>query len=96
LTVSATIAAGSPPIEVVAAGALLATQSEADEPYDRQHHGRDPEEVHIGEIPASEDPTSMLWTARCSEPDHDLLGHFATREEAEAAKQQHVQAEHRR
>jgi hypothetical protein len=51
-------------------------------------------EVFIGEIPAPEDTTTMLWTVRCSEPSHDLLGHFETREEAESAKDDHLRAAH--
>jgi hypothetical protein len=52
-------------------------------------------EIIIGEIPAAEDPTSMLWTARCTEPDHDLLGHFDTRPEAEDAGGRHLESCHR-
>jgi hypothetical protein len=51
-------------------------------------------EVVIGEIPAADDPTTMLWTARCSEPSHDLLGHFDTQEDAEKARAEHLEAEH--
>ena len=51
-------------------------------------------EIIIGEIPAAEDPTTMLWTARCSEATHDLLGHFATRSEAEDAGTHHLQSQH--
>jgi hypothetical protein len=51
-------------------------------------------EVVIGEIPAADDPTTILWTARCSEADHDLLGHFGTREEAEAARAEHLASAH--
>jgi hypothetical protein len=51
-------------------------------------------EVVIGEIPAADEPTIMLWTARCSEPAHDLLGHFATREEAETARAEHLETAH--
>jgi len=51
-------------------------------------------EVFIGEIPAPEDSTTMLWTARCSDAGHDLLGHFSAREEAESAKQEHLETEH--
>ena len=51
-------------------------------------------EVFIGEIPAPEDSTTMLWTARCDDAAHGLLGHFTTREEAERAKQEHLQAYH--
>jgi hypothetical protein len=31
-------------------------------------------EVIIGEIPDAEDSTKLLWTARCDDADHDLLG----------------------
>jgi hypothetical protein len=51
-------------------------------------------EVVIGEIPAADEPTTMLWTARCSEPSHDLLGHFGTREDAENARAEHLAAAH--
>jgi hypothetical protein len=50
--------------------------------------------VVVGEIPAADDPTNMLWTARCSEQSHDLLGHFETREEAEQARSAHLQQAH--
>jgi hypothetical protein len=52
-------------------------------------------EVIIGEIPAADDPTTLLWTARCTEPDHDLLGHFDTRPEAEGAVARHRESHHR-
>jgi hypothetical protein len=51
-------------------------------------------EVVIGEIPAADEPTTMLWTARCSEPAHDLLGHFGTRDEAESARTEHLRTAH--
>lgn len=51
-------------------------------------------EVFVGEIPAEHDPTTMLWTARCSDPSHDLLGHFPTREDAEAARAEHLKTDH--
>jgi hypothetical protein len=51
-------------------------------------------EVFIGEIPAAEDTTRMQLTVRCSEPSHDLLGHFETREEAESVKDDHLRAAH--
>jgi hypothetical protein len=51
-------------------------------------------EVFIGEIPAPEDSTTILWTARCNDASHGLLGHFATREEAETAKEEHLRAQH--
>ncbi len=53
-----------------------------------------PIEVVVGEIPSSHDIAHMLWTARCSEPEHDLLGHFESREEAEQARTQHLKAHH--
>lgn len=52
-------------------------------------------EIIVGEIPAADDPTTMLWTARCTEPDHDLLGHFDTRPEAEDAGGRHLESHHR-
>jgi hypothetical protein len=52
-------------------------------------------EIIIGEIPAAEDPTTLLWTARCTDPTHDLLGHFATRSEAEDAGDRHLESQHR-
>jgi hypothetical protein len=51
-------------------------------------------EIIIGEIPAAEDPTTMLWTARCTETTHDLLGHFDTRSEAEDAGSHHLESQH--
>ncbi len=51
-------------------------------------------EVVVGEIPSPHDIAHMLWTARCSEPEHDLLGHFESREEAEQARTQHLKAHH--
>jgi hypothetical protein len=51
-------------------------------------------EVFVGEIPAEEDPTNMLWTARCSDKAHGLLGHFTDKEEAERAKVEHLRHEH--
>jgi hypothetical protein len=52
-------------------------------------------EIIIGEIPSVEDLTTMLWTARCTEATHDLLGHFDTRSQAEEAGAHHLQAHHR-
>ncbi len=52
-------------------------------------------EIIIGEIPAADDPTTMLWTARCTNADHDLLGHFDTRPEAEDAATRHLESHHR-
>ena len=51
-------------------------------------------EIVIGEIPAADDPTTMLWTARCTEATHDLLGHFDTRSEAEDAGARHLESSH--
>ncbi len=51
-------------------------------------------EIVIGEIPAADDPTTMLWTARCTEATHDLLGHFDTRSEAEDAGARHLESHH--
>ncbi len=51
-------------------------------------------EVIIGEIPDAEDSTKLLWTARCDDADHDLLGTFETRDQAEAARTTHLQSEH--
>lgn len=53
-------------------------------------------EIIIGEIPAAEDPTTMLWTARCTETAHDLLGHFGSRSEAEEAGDRHLESHHQR
>ena len=52
-------------------------------------------EIIIGEIPTADDPTTMLWTARCTDADHDLLGHFDTRPEAEGAGTRHLESHHR-
>jgi hypothetical protein len=51
-------------------------------------------EVIIGEIPDAHEPTRLLWTARCSDSDHDLLGQFGTREEAIRAKDEHLSIAH--
>lgn len=51
-------------------------------------------EVFVGKIPAPEDTTTMLWTARCSDASHDLLGHFGSRREAESAKDRHLKEAH--
>jgi len=51
-------------------------------------------EVVIGEIPATDKPATMLWTARCREPTHDLLGHVGTRDEAETARTEHLRTAH--
>jgi hypothetical protein len=52
-------------------------------------------EIIIGEIPAAGDPTTLFWTARCTDPTHDLLGHFDTRSEAEDAGERHLKSRHR-
>jgi hypothetical protein len=51
-------------------------------------------DIIIGEIPAANDPTTMLWTARCTEATHDLLGHFDTRAEADDAGARHLESDH--
>jgi hypothetical protein len=51
-------------------------------------------EIVIGEIPAAKDPTTMLWTARCTQTTHDLLGHFDSRSEAEDAGSRHLESQH--
>lgn len=48
------------------------------------------EEVVVGEIPDASDITRMLWTARCTNPAHGLLGTYETQEQAEQAKEQHL------
>ncbi len=48
------------------------------------------EEVIVGEIPDAADITRMLWTARCTNPAHGLLGTFGSQEQAEQAKAQHL------
>jgi hypothetical protein len=53
-------------------------------------------EVIVGEIPLPDDPTSLVWTARCSDPGHDLLGHFETRHEAERMRSDHLKSAHGR
>lgn len=53
-------------------------------------------EIIIGEIPRAEEPTTMCWTARCTEAAHDLLGHFDSRSEAEKAGDRHLEADHQR
>jgi hypothetical protein len=53
-------------------------------------------EIIIGEIPAADDPATMLWTARCTDTDHDLLGHFDTRPAAEDAGTRHLETHHER
>ncbi len=51
-------------------------------------------EVVIEKIPDPNDLTVLLWAARCSDPEHDLLGHFGSEEEVNEAKQRHL-ASHR-
>jgi hypothetical protein len=51
-------------------------------------------EVIIGEIPDEHDLTKMLWTARCTFPEHGLLGTFDEREDAEKVKLEHLGSEH--
>jgi hypothetical protein len=48
------------------------------------------EEVIIGEIPDTSDLAHMLWTARCTNPAHGLLGTYESRELAEQAKERHL------
>jgi hypothetical protein len=51
-------------------------------------------EVVIGKIPDPHDLTVLLWTARCSDPRHDLLGHFDSEQAACQAKQSHIALQH--
>ena len=51
-------------------------------------------QVIVGEIPDADDPSHLLWTARCSFPAHGLLGRFEERSGAEAAKQRHLVSAH--
>ena len=51
-------------------------------------------EVVIGEIPDAHDITVLHWTARCSCPEHDLLGSFDSEQEAHAAKADHLATQH--
>ena len=44
----------------------------------------------IEKIPDPHDLTVLLWAARCSDPQHDLLGHFDSEEEVNEAKQSHL------
>ena len=48
----------------------------------------------IGEIPDVNDISVMRWTARCSDPEHDLLGYFDSEQEALRAKEEHLTAQH--
>ena len=47
-------------------------------------------EVVIEKIPDPHDLTVLLWAARCSDPEHDLLGHFDSEEEVNDARQSHL------
>jgi hypothetical protein len=51
-------------------------------------------EVIIGKIPDADDISVMRWTARCSDAEHDLLGHFDSEEEARHAKEEHLASHH--
>ena len=51
-------------------------------------------EVIIGEIPDADDISVMRWTARCSDPEHELLGHFDSAQEARHAKEEHLASQH--
>jgi hypothetical protein len=51
-------------------------------------------EIIIGEIPDAKDLSVMRWTARCTSDEHDLLGHYDTREEAEQAGAEHMASLH--
>jgi hypothetical protein len=51
-------------------------------------------EVIIGERPDANDITVMRWTARCSDPEHDLLGSFDSEQEARQAKDAHLASQH--
>jgi hypothetical protein len=51
-------------------------------------------EIIIGEIPDADDLSVMRWTARCTLDEHDLLGYFDSRSEAEAAGAEHVASAH--
>jgi hypothetical protein len=53
-------------------------------------------EVVIGEIPDADDPTQLVWTARCTFPPHGQLGSFDTQELAERAKSSHLLVKHGR
>jgi hypothetical protein len=48
-------------------------------------------EVVVGEIPDAHDLSRMLWTARCTDEAHGLLGTVPTRDEAEALAASHLQ-----
>jgi len=51
-------------------------------------------EVFIEEIPDEHDISVMRWAARCSNPEHDLLGHFDSEQAARQAKDAHLASEH--
>ncbi len=51
-------------------------------------------EVVIGEIPDEHDISIMRWTARCTDPQHDLLGHFDSEQAASEAKRHHLSSQH--
>jgi len=51
-------------------------------------------EVFIEEIPDEHDISVMSWAARCSNPEHDLLGHFDSEQAARQAKDAHLASEH--
>jgi hypothetical protein len=56
----------------------------------RTTDGRRLIDVVVGEIPDPERLAHMLWTARCEDAAHDLLGTFDHRAEAEECRQQHL------
>lgn len=51
-------------------------------------------EVVIGEIPDAHDISVMRWTARCSDPEHDLLGYFDTEQVARQVREEHLASQH--
>jgi hypothetical protein len=51
-------------------------------------------EVVVGEIPDAKDLARMLWTARCSDAGHGLLGTFDSQAEAEECRNQHLVSAH--
>ncbi len=51
-------------------------------------------EVTIGEIPDAHDISVMRWTARCGDPEHNLLGHFDSEQEARQAREEHLASQH--
>jgi hypothetical protein len=46
--------------------------------------------VVIGKIPDADDPSELRWSARCSDPEHDLLGHYGSEAAALDARNQHL------